>query len=469
MAIAAPQFRRLKRDVDMTEGSIIRHLLVFAAPLMLGNLFQQMYNMVDTWVVGNYVSNEAFSAVGSVGPIINVLIGFFLGFSSGVGVVISQFYGARQYDKVQDTVHTAIAVTLLLGVVLSVVGVTMTPFALRMMKTPEEVFPESKAYLTIYFSGLLGLMIYNIGSGILRAVGDSSRPFYFLVVSAIVNTVLDLVFVLVLHMGVEGVALATIIAQGVSATLVLITLTRSDICIKLSWQKLKVHRDMLFKILKVGLPASLQMAITSFSNVFVQSYINYFGKDCMSGWTAYSKTDALLFLPMQSIALASTTFVGQNLGKNNVVRAKKGVNTALMLAMSITAVGMIPVMIFAPYVVAFFNNEPGVIEYGTMFLRNITPFYIVCAVNQVCSASLRGAGNSRTPTIIMLCTFVGLRQVYMYIMSTFIVNEALPVIMGYPVGWVACSICIYTYYRLVKLEKSRLVDDKKKQSAEESE
>ena len=327
---AAHSLSRGKRDVDMTEGSIPRHIINFAFPLLIGNIFQQLYNTVDTWVVGNYVSNEAFSAVGTVGPIINTLIGFFMGLSSGAGVVISQYYGAKRPEKVHDAVHTAIVMTLVLGIVFTAVGILMIPAMLNLMKTPAEVMPESSAYLTIYFAGILGLMLYNMGAGILRAVGDSKRPFYFLVVSAVLNTVLDLVFVLQFNMGVRGVAYATIIAQGVSAVLILITLMRSESCIRLTLWHLKISWEMLGKIVRIGIPAAIQMAVTAFSNIFVQSYINYFGADCMSGWTAYSKIDQLILLPVQSIALASTTFVGQNLGINRVERAKRGVRLSLI-------------------------------------------------------------------------------------------------------------------------------------------
>jgi len=450
---------RPRRDVDMTEGSIIRHLILFALPLLMGNIFQQLYNTVDTWVVGNYVSNEAFSAVGTVGPIINMLIGFFMGLSSGAGVVISQYYGAKKYDRVQDTVHTAIVMTLVLGVVFTFLGTVMAPVMVRFMKTPAEVIPESTAYLTIYFSGVIGLMIYNIGSGILRAVGDSRRPFYFLVVSAVMNTVLDLLLVLAFDMGVRGVALATVIAQGTSAVLVLITLMKTDTCIHLSLRRLKIHWDMLKKIIRVGIPAAIQMAITSFSNVFVQSYINYFGADCMSGWTAYSKIDQLIFLPMQSLALASTTFVGQNLGQNQVERAKKGVSISLLLSVISTVIVMLPVIIFAGSFVAFFNDKPEVVQYGTMFLRYITPFYVLCCVNQVYSGALRGAGNSRAPMVIMLLSFVAFRQIYLFVMANFISNTTLPIAMGYPAGWLLCSSLTYFYYKHAKLSKSRLVED----------
>ena len=449
---------RRKRDVDMTEGSIFRHVISFAFPLLVDNLFQQLYNMVDTWVVGQYVSNEAYAAVGSVGPIVNMLIGFFMGLSSGAGVVISQYYGAQKHDKVSHAVHTAILMTLIMGVVFIGVGLAMTSFMLDLMKTPENVLPESTAYLTIYFSGILGLMIYNIGAGILRAVGDSQRPFYFLMVCAVMNTVLDLVFVLVFHMGVQGVALATILSQGTSAVLVIITLLRSDNCIKLIPKELKIHWDMLRKIFSVGIPAALQMAITSFSNIFVQSYINYFGDNCMSGWTTYAKVDQLLFLPMQSISLASTTFVGQNLGKNQVVRARKGVTMSLIMAVSSTVIMLIPVMLFAPQIVAFFNDKPEVIEYGTLLLRWISPFYILCCFNQIYSGALRGAGNTKAPMIIMLVSFVAFRQVYLFTVSQFW-NEILPIAMGYPAGWLLCSSLSALYYHKVRLEKTRLVED----------
>lgn len=449
-----------KKDVDMTQGNITRHIISFALPLLIGNVFQQLYNTVDTWVVGNFVSNEAFSAVGTVGPIINMLIGFFMGLSSGAGVVISQYYGARRYEEVQKTVHTAIIMTLVIGVVFTGVGITMIPYMLQLMKTPTEVIPESTAYLTIYFSGILGLMLYNIGAGILRAVGDSKRPFYFLVVCAVMNTILDLVFVLYFNMGVEGVALATILSQSVSALLVMITLMRSDSCIKLQIRSLKIHWSMLGKIFRVGIPAALQMAITSFSNIFVQSYINYFGADAMSGWTAYSKVDQLLFLPMQSIALASTTFVGQNLGRNQVDRAREGVRKALTIALASTAVMMVPVLAFSGPIVSFFNSKEEVIRYGTVLLRWLSPFYLLCCFNQIYSGALRGAGNSRAPMIIMLGSFVAFRQVYLFAMSR-IWNEIIPIAMGYPAGWLLCSSITAVYFHKVKLGKNRLVEDSK--------
>ena len=456
---------RKRRDVDMTEGNTLRHLINFAVPLLFGNLFQQLYTMVDTWVVGNYGQGEAFSAVGTVGPIINTLIGFFVGFSSGAGVVISQYYGARDEEKVSKAVHTSIIMTVILGAFFTVIGIFMVPLMLDLMNTPETVKPQATQYLTVYFAGIVGLMIYNIGSGILRAVGDSRRPFYFLVVSAVINTVLDLVFVLYFGMDVFGVALATVIAQAVSAILVLITLFRSKNCVKLSLKEMKLSLAMLGKIVKIGLPAALQMMITSFSNVFVQSYINQFGEDFMSGWTAYSKIDQLLLLPMQSIALASTTFVVQNLGKDQVKRARGGVSTAIVLSVAITLVLMVPVMIFSPYLVMFFNPKAAVIQHGSMLLRLISPFYVLCCINQILAGALRGSGNTRAPMIILLASFVFFRQAYLFVVSRYISNTVTWIAMAYPAGWLVASATLFLYYYFCDFS-SKVIIPKPKEARE---
>ena len=446
-------------DVDMTQGSTTRHLVRFALPLLAGNLFQQLYNMVDTWVVGNFVSNEAFSAVGTVTPIINTLIGFFLGMSSGAGVVISQYYGAHRPEKVREAVHTAMLLTVIMGVVFTGVGIAMTPLMLKLMKTPAEVAPDQTAYLTIYFAGIMGLLLYNMGSGILRAVGDSQRPFYFLLVSAGVNTALDLLFVLKFGMGVEGVAYATIIAQAVSAVLTIAVLIGYDGSVKLSLRDLRIHWRMLKKIVAVGIPAALQMAITAFSIVFVQGYINHFGADCMSGWTAYTKIDQLVILPVQSLSLASTTFVGQNLGVGNVERAKGGVRRALYLSFAVTAVLLVPVLTLAPDMTAFFNSKPEVVSYGALLLRLLSPFYFFFCINQVYSGALRGAGNSQMPMFIMLGSFVVFRQIYLYVMANYISNEIVPIALSYPAGWFVCSAVTLLYYAHCKFDSHRLVED----------
>lgn len=447
-----------RSEIDMTKGSIFRHILIFALPLLVGNLFQQLYNMVDTWVVGNFVSNEAFSAVGTVAPIINLMIGFFSGLSSGAGVVISQNYGAGNRERVHDTVHTAILMTFILGIIMTFGGIAFVPLAVRLANTPSEVAPQSTLYLTIYFSGLMGLMLYNMGAGIFRAIGNSLLPFLFLVFCAILNTGLDLLFVLQFGMGVDGVAYATIIAQGLSAVLITIMLLRTDSCARLYFKDLRIHWDILKNIIQIGIPAALQMSITAFSNIFVMGYINHFGKHVMSGWTAYSKVDQLLFLPMQTIALAITTFVGQNLGAKQLDRAKKGIRVALWLAIGFTILGSIPVIIHAPSIVAFFNQTPEVIENGSIFLRYLTPFYLLCCLNQVYTGALRGAGNSRAPMIIMLSSFVLFRQIYLYVMANYISNTMFWIGFSYPAGWLLCSIVTFIYFHAVPLDKKKIID-----------
>ena len=453
-----PHQRKLRSDVDMTQGSIAGHLVRFAVPLIAGSLFQQLYNMVDTWVVGNFVSNEAFSAVGSVGPIINMLIGFFTGLSNGAGVVISQYYGAKREEAVRKAVHTAVTMTLFMGILFTALGIGITPFMLRFMKTPDNVMPESSAYLTIYFGGILGLMFYNMGAGILRAVGDSKRPFYFLVVCALLNVILDLVLVLGFGMGVDGVAWATVISQAVSALLVLLTLLRADGWIRLRLLRLRLHWDIFKQILAIGLPAALQFAVTAFSNVFVQSYINFFGADCMSGWTAFNKIDQLLKLPMESIALACSTFVGQNLGSGQPKRAKRSVRIASGLAMLCTAVLIVAVIYpFAPHLVAFFNGKEAVVEYGTLFLYWMSPFFLLNCISQIYACGLRGAGNTKAPMVILLGSFVCFRQLYLFIMANFISNTVLPIAMGYPAGWLVAALLMLIYYHFADFEKYSVV------------
>lgn len=441
-------------NIRMTEGKITPLIIRFAIPLLLGNIFQQFYNMVDSWVVGNYVSNEAFSAVGTVGPVINMLIGFFMGLSSGASVVISQYYGAGKEDKVSDTVHTAIMMTAALSIVITTVGIVMIPVMLGIMNTPSEVLPVASSYLRIYFAGVSGLLFYNIGAGILQATGDSRRPFYFLATAAMTNVVLDLLFVIVFRMGVEGVAYATVIAQLISAALVMFTLFRADTCVKISFSKLKMHWEMLAKIIRVGIPAALQMAIISFSNIFVQSYINHFGADCMSGWTAYSKIDALMLLPMQSIGLATTTFVGQNIGVGRVDRVKEGVRTGLMLSLAATVIPMIPVMWFAPELVAFFNSKKEVVDYGVLMIRWISPFYALTCSSNIQSAALRGSGDTKAPMLMMIFSFVIFRQIYLFITANYISNTVIPIFMGYPAGWLVCTVLTAVYYHRADLGRA---------------
>ncbi len=435
-----------RRDTLMTEGVIWKQLLLFAVPLLIGNLFQQFYNLADTLVVGNYVGKEALAAVGSTGTIINTLIGFFLGLSMGGSVVVSQYYGAKDDRNVHDAVHTTLFITIILGVIFTVAGYFLVPHMLRLMSTPTDVFEEAKIYLQIYFLGISGLMVYNMGSGILRAVGNSRYPLYFLIFSAILNIILDLVFVLFFGMGVAGVAYATIISQIISAILILFVLSRVDGSYRVIFRDIRPHKEMLKKILTIGFPSALQLSLTSFSNIFVQSYINSFGSSCMAGWSVYGKIDQFALLPMQSLSMASTTFVGQNLGASNVKRAKKGINIALLMSLVSTIISLTPVMLFSEQLVYLFNQDAGVIEYGSHFLRLISPFYLVVCVNQTYIGSLRGAGDTKAPMAIMLFSFVLFRQIYLFIVSKTI-GTITAIALGYPIGWVLCSILIYLYFR----------------------
>lgn len=446
----------------MTQGGIARRLLQFAFPLLLGNFFQLLYNMVDTWVIGQNGDNGAYAAVGSVGPVINLLVGFFIGLSSGAGVVISQYYGAKRTDKVHDAVHTSVAMTAVMAIVFTLLGIFLTPILLNVILRSggedNEVFNNARTYLTIYFSGVAGLMFYNIGSGILRAVGDSTRPFIYLLVSAVTNTVLDLLFVFQFKMGVAGVAIATVIAQVLSAVLTFVSLFRSpkESGIKLCLRELRIKFDMLKRILKVGFPAAIQMAITSFSNVFVQSYIagvNGVQTYNLGGWTSYTKIDQLIFLPIQTLGLAATTFVAQNVGQGDVARAKKGTYSAYFMSTSLTAVLIGVIVVFAPSLAGIFNPDENVVDCATRLLRVLTPFYLFCPVNQIFSCSLRGAGNTRAPMFIMLGSFVAFRQLYLYVMTHFISNDLIPVAMSYPCGWGLCCVITLVYFFRYKFDK----------------
>ena len=445
---------RIGRSTDMTQGTIWKQLLSFAAPMLLGLIFQQMYNTVDSIVVGNYVSSQALAAVGTTGPLINTLLGFFNGFSTGATVVIARAYGARDRKSVHDAVHTTILTTFLMAILFTGLGMYLTPYLLRMMKTPGDMMSEATTYLRIYFMGVSGLMFYNMGAGILRAVGDSRRPLYFLVFSAIVNTAGDLIFVLVFHMGVAGVAYATILAQALSAMLVLYVLARSDGPYKLFFRRLCIKLPVLRQIIGIGLPTALQGAITAFSNVFVQSYINVFGSDCAAGWSIYGKLDQFALLPQQSLSAANTTFVGQNLGAGNVPRAKRGTRVALTMGALCTCTLMVPLMAFSKPLLSLFNQKPEVLYYGSLFVMWISPFYLFTCVNDILGGALRGAGEAFPTMVCMLSCFVVIRQIYLYIVSH-VTHDAVLVGLGYPLGWVCCAISLVLCYRLLPWEKKQ--------------
>ncbi len=433
---------------DMTSGNIAKQVLLFALPLMLGNVFQMLYNTVDSIVVGQFVSTEALAAVGSTTMIVNMLVFFFNGFSIGASVVIGIHFGAKNKEKLHRAVETTMMATFIMCVLFTAIGYLGVKPMLRFMSTPDDVFSDATVYLRIYFAGFSGLLIYNMGSAILRSVGDTTRPLYFLILTSVLNIILDLVFVLVFKMGIEGVAFATIISQFVSAGLILLLLTATRDVYRLTWNDLAIDGGIMKHIFTVGLPAGIQSVITAFSNVFVQSYINAFGSSCMAGWSCYNKLDQFVMLPMQSMAMASTTFVSQNMGAAQPERAEKGTYITTGLTLLITGVIVIALQVFASPSVRLFSQDPEVIRYGVLFIRANVCFLLFNCVNHVVAGALRGMGDSKGPMLIMLLTFVALRQTYLYFMTRYIANTPLTVGVGYPVGWVSCCLIELAYLLL---------------------
>ena len=442
-----------KTDSDMTQGGIGQQLVRFSIPMAIGLLFQQLYNTVDTVVVGQFVSKEAQAAVGSTGSVINTIVGFCAGLATGASVVISQRYGAHDQKGLGKAVHTTIAVTFIVSLIATLAGLCVIDPMLRFMQTPEDVMADSHQYLSIYFSGVSGVLFYNMGSGILRAVGDSRRPLYFLIFSALLNTALDLLFVLQVGMGVDGVAYATVLSQIVSALLILITLTREESGYGIRWRQLRVDGESLRQILKIGLPSSIQSAITAFSNVFVQSYINYFGSACMAGYGIYNKVDAFALIPVQAISMSSTTFVGQNWGARQPGRARSGVRTATIMSLVSTVTLGLMVFLLARPLLGFFSPDQEVVAYGERFIRIVTPFYITICFNQIYAGALRGIGDATMPTVIMLASFVVFRQIYLAVTKA-LGAGFLAVALAYPMGWILCSTLLVIRYRASALVRN---------------
>ena len=434
-----------RMDSDMTEGSIWLHMIRFSVPMAIGLLFQQMYNTVDTLVVGRFVGKQAQAAVGSTGPIINTVVGFCAGLATGASVVVSQRYGAHDDEGLGKAIHTTVALTFLMSLIATAVGQLIIMPMLRFMQTPEDVIGESARYLSIYFAGASGILFYNLGSGILRAVGDSRRPLFFLIISALLNTALDLLFVLAFGMKVEGVALATVLSQVLSALLILVTLSLEKGNYGIRWRRLRIDRPSLSQILRLGLPSSIQAAITSFSNVFVQSYINYFGSACMAGYGVYGKIDAFALIPVQSISMSSTTFVGQNWGARQPRRAREGVRTATLMSIVATAALGLVMYALARPLMSFFSPEEDVIEYGVRFIRIVTPFYLAICFNQIYAGALRGIGDATVPTLIMLASFVAFRQIYLAVTKA-LGAGFVAVALAYPVGWILCTTLLLIRY-----------------------
>ncbi|MBQ7156122.1 MAG: MATE family efflux transporter [Synergistaceae bacterium] len=437
---------------DMTEGTIWKHLVKFAFPLFIGNIFQQLYNTVDSIVVGNFVGADALGAVTSTIPIVITLIGLAIGFTMGASVVISQYFGAKDTENLRRSTHTATASMFLLSLVFATTGYFATPGLLRMMNTPESVFREAVVYLRIFSLGLTGTIMYNMGSAILRAVGDSKRPLYFLILASILNIFLDLLFVIKFESGVAGVAYATIISQFVSGIIIFWLLFRSHEMHSLSWREMKIDGAILKRIIAIGFPAGFQMAVTSFSNVFVQAYINSYGAASTAGWGIYARVDAFVILPTQSMAMATTTFVGQNAGARRPDRIHKGLLQGLFISWGISACIITCLYIFAPYIASMFNQDAAVLGFAVLFIRLNSLFDPVNATNQIEAGALRGVGDSRTPMIIMLMSFVVFRQIYLFVISR-LTESVYFIAIGYPLGWMVCTALMTMHIKLAGWEK----------------
>ena len=423
---------------DMTDGTIWKHLVNFAFPLFMGNIFQQLYNTVDSIVVGNFVGADALGAVTSTIPIVITLIGLFIGLAMGASVVISQYFGARDIQNLRRATHTAVVSTIIMALIISAAGYWSTPYLLRMMNTPESVFREAVVYLQIFSLGLGGTMLYNMGSAILRAVGDSKRPLYFLILASILNIFLDLLFVIKFESGVAGVAYATIISQLVSGLIIFWLLFKSHEVHSLTWHEMKIDTRILRRIIAIGFPAGFQMALTSFSNVFVQAYINSYGAASTAGWGIYARVDAFVILPTQSMAMAVTTFVGQNAGARKPERIRKGLLQGLFISWGISAFTITCLYVFAPYIAGLFNQDAAVLSFAVLFIRLNSIFDPVNATDQIQAGALRGVGDSKSPMIIMLSSFVVFRQIYLFIISR-LTESVYFIAIGYPLGWIVCT------------------------------
>ena len=430
---------------DLTKGSIVKAIILFSVPLLIGNLFQQLYNAVDSYVVGNYVGKVALAAVGASTPIINMLIGFFMGISTGAGVVIAQFFGAGDLSKMKKAIHNSIALTLVIGVVLTVVGLVFNDPILKAIGVPSDVFSEASTYLSIYFWSLIFVMIYNMGSGILRSVGDSKRPLYFLIFSSVINIVLDFLFVKNFGFGVAGAGYATLIAQAISAIMVMYVLMKTEDDYKVVLKEIGFDKEILLKIIKIGLPTGFQQSIVSLSNVIVQSYINVYGASVIAGYSVTIKIDGFVNLPLQAFNMAITTFVGQNIGAKQYNRVKKGAYITTFLAMVTIGFFVVIMYFFGRDFIALFNQEKDVIDAGRLMQLTFLPFYIFLPINQVINGVLRGAGRSAVPMYVMIFSFVFLRQIYLFLVTK-VTSDVVYVFLGWPTTWVVCSLIFIVYF-----------------------
>lgn len=431
---------------DLTTGPIGRGILAFAIPLFIGQLLQQLYNVADAWVVGNFANNNAFAAVSSTGSMTFLIIGFFNGVATGGGVVISKYFGAKNYEAVEKAVHTNFLFGIIASVLATIVGLIAAPWLLTIMKTPAEVMPESLTYLRIYFAGVSTIIMYNIGMAIMRALGDSIHPLYYLMLSSVVNVILDLLFVAVLGFGVAGAGVATVIAQGLSAILCIVRMCRTQGVGKLKLSSLRYYPEFMKEVIIQGLPNGVQNSVISIGNMVVQTNINSFGSYAMSGVGAYSKIEGFAFLPITSMSISLPTFIGQNLGAKKYDRAKKGAAFGIISGVAMAEVIGVLVFLFAPHLLRFFVNVDEAVVIGQGHARRISLFFCLLAFSHCAAGVLRGCGKSIVPMITMLAFWCGVRIMYVTTTLHFIPKFSV-ISWAYPLTW-SLSTIVFTVFLL---------------------
>ena len=434
------------QKLSLTEGPIWKAMLLFALPVFLGNVFQQLYNAFDAWCVGNFIGDDALAAVSSSGSLIFMMVSFFNGVAMGAGVVIARSFGARQYDTMRKAIHTAIAFGVVTGILLTVAGVAFTPTILQWMGTPDEVLPQSISYFRYYFCGAIFTVMYNIFVGILHAVGDSRHPLYYLIISTMVNIVLDMLFVAVLGFGVGSAAIATTISQGISALLCCVHLVRVDGPYRVDLKQIRFDKKSLVEIVRYGLPSGVQNSVIALANVVVQSNINSFGKAAMAGCGSYSKLEGFAFLPVTCFTQALSTFVGQNLGAHRHDRVKKGVGFGIACSCIMAEVVGVLSYLFAPQLIGFFSDSPEAIDFGTRHMRTICLFYCLLAFSHCIAGIMRGAGKATVPMFTMLACWCLFRVAYISV-AVKLRNELTTVSWAYPITWSLSSIIFLIYFR----------------------
>ena len=434
------------KQTDILTGSIPKQLLAFFLPIWFGTLFQQLYNTADTLIVGNFVGTQALAAVGATGPFVNLLVGLFVGLCSGVGVVVSQSFGARDYEGVDRQVHTALVFSVAIGAVLTLAGLVTAEPMMRLMGTPDEILGASTLYLRIYFLGMIPQILYNTGTYILRAIGDSKRPLYFLIAASLVNIVLDVVFIAVLGWGVAGAAIATVASQVASALLTLRCVAGSEgMPWHVSLDKMRLDAGILGAICTIGIPAAAQSAMYNVSNMVIQSCMNSFGTDTIAAWGVYGKIDFVFWMTINSLGIAITTFVGQNFGARQYDRVKRGVRVCMAMAAGLTLLVSVSFYLGAEPLFRVFTQDSNVVAVGVQMMHVLTPVYLTYISIEVLSGALRGCGDVRVPTIITVVLVCGLRVLWLTVMVP-LYHTIATVEFSYPLTWTLASLCFILYY-----------------------